>query len=137
MPRTFVSSDALPRRSSVSVFKKLAVLVILLTAVGSMVSGQTNDDCVNRTVIGSEDWAVRGKPPREQGSRRTKSRGQSRGQVRMVDLDAEGEGNGGSEFDIVLGVYTGTPVGALTRLASNNDGGGNRTNLVRFSVTVS
>jgi formylglycine-generating enzyme required for sulfatase activity len=47
MPHTFLPSAALPRRSPTSVIKKLTVLVILLTAAGSLVSAQiTNFDVV-------------------------------------------------------------------------------------------
>ena len=40
----------------------------------------------------------------------------------------------GSSFDTTLGVYTGTSVGALTEVASNDDDGQNITSLVTFSV---
>lgn len=42
----------------------------------------------------------------------------------------------GSGFDTVLGVYTGTSVGALTVRASDDDSGGNNTSRVSFSVTA-
>lgn len=41
----------------------------------------------------------------------------------------------GSNFDTVLGVYTGTSVSALTRIASDDDSGGNATSKVTFLAT--
>lgn len=41
----------------------------------------------------------------------------------------------GSDFDTVLGVYTGTQVNALTLVASNDDAGGSVQSAVTFSVT--
>src|SRR5438105_11156835 len=40
----------------------------------------------------------------------------------------------GSNFDTILGVYTGTSVSALTFVASNDDGGGNLTSKVTFTA---
>jgi hypothetical protein len=42
----------------------------------------------------------------------------------------------GSTFDTVLAAYTGTSVGALTPLASNDDSGGNLTSRVLFAVAA-
>ena len=42
----------------------------------------------------------------------------------------------GSGFDTLLGVYTGTSVGALTRVASDDDAGGNLTSKVSFTATA-
>jgi hypothetical protein len=42
----------------------------------------------------------------------------------------------GSNFDTVLGVYTGTSVGALTPLAGDDDSGGNLTSRVSFAVAA-
>jgi hypothetical protein len=41
----------------------------------------------------------------------------------------------GSNFNTLLGAYTGSSVGALTRVASDNDGGGSLTSKVTFAVT--
>lgn len=41
----------------------------------------------------------------------------------------------GSSFDTLLGVYTGSSVGALTTIASNDDSGGGTTSSVTFSAT--
>jgi hypothetical protein len=40
----------------------------------------------------------------------------------------------GSDFDTLLGIYTGTAVGSLTRIASDNDSGGNRTSRAAFDA---
>jgi hypothetical protein len=40
----------------------------------------------------------------------------------------------GSNFDTTLGVYRGSAVSALTTIASNDDGGGNRTSKVAFNA---
>ena len=42
----------------------------------------------------------------------------------------------GSNFDTILGVYTGTVVSALTKIASDDESGGNSTSLVTFSATT-
>jgi hypothetical protein len=42
----------------------------------------------------------------------------------------------GSSFDTTLGVYTGTPVNALTPVAGDNNGGPNLTSRVSFAVTA-
>jgi len=42
----------------------------------------------------------------------------------------------GSSFDTVLGVYTGSSVSALTRIASDDDGGANFTSKVSFDVVA-
>ena len=41
-----------------------------------------------------------------------------------------------SDFDTLLGVYTGTVVSALTEVASNDDNGGEKTSSVTFNVTA-
>jgi hypothetical protein len=41
----------------------------------------------------------------------------------------------GSNFDTILGIYTGTVVSALTKIASDDDSGGNATSKVTFSAT--
>src|SRR5439155_1190198 len=42
----------------------------------------------------------------------------------------------GSAFDTLLAVYTGTAVSALTRIASDDDSGGNRTSKVTFTAVA-
>jgi len=42
----------------------------------------------------------------------------------------------GSNFDTILAVYTGNSIGRLTRVASNDDGGGNWTSRVTFNATA-
>lgn len=42
----------------------------------------------------------------------------------------------GSDFDTLLGIYTGTAVNALTRIASDDQTGGNNTSLLTFSAVA-
>ena len=42
----------------------------------------------------------------------------------------------GSNFNTILSVYTGTSVSALTRIANDNDSGGNTTSRVSFSAVA-
>ena len=45
-------------------------------------------------------------------------------------------GTAGSDFDTVLAVYTGSSLGALTHVASNDDAAADRTSQVAFNVTA-
>lgn len=45
-------------------------------------------------------------------------------------------GTGGSSFDTLLAVYTGSSVSALTLVASDDQGGGNNTSLLTFGATA-
>ena len=65
-------------------------------------------------------------------SGRTDHRRQRRRQIGLVDLDRAGLGNvtvstAGSNFDTLLGVYTGTSVPGLTLIGGNDDVAGGNT----------
>lgn len=125
-----------------NILKPLAAVAIFMAALCDPVSAQGNDAFASRTVIASGGVTVSGSnlnATREVGE--PNHAGEAGGGSVWWTWTPAVSGTAeistvGSDFDTVLGVYTGTSVGSLTERASNDDGGAAETSLVRFSVTA-
>lgn len=115
---------------------------LALQVAGSNTFGPANDAFANRIALSGASVAVAGanvnatsesSEPNHAGNAPSKSvwwtwTAPATGQV-VIDTI-------GSAFDTVLGVYTGTSLGSLTSVASDDEGGGNGTSRAAFAVTA-
>lgn len=122
--------------------KSLAAMAILMTAVCDRVSAQTNNNFASRAVIGSAGGTVSGSnvgATKEAGE--PDHAGEEGGSSVWWTWTPATSGTAviiteGSDFDTVLGVYTGASVGALAERASDDDGGTGTTSRVSFSANA-
>jgi sulfatase modifying factor 1 len=125
-----------------NILKSLAALAILIAALCDPVSAQTNDNFANRRVIASAGGTVSGSnvgATKETGEpdHASPEWGKSVWWTWTPATSGKAEiSTAGSNFDTLLGVYTGTSVGALTERASNDDSGDLDTSFVSFYATA-
>jgi formylglycine-generating enzyme required for sulfatase activity len=138
MSHTSVSA----RRHLFSIFKKLTAILILLAAACDPVSAQTNNNFASRSVITSAGGIVSGNnfnasketgEPNQAGNQGGKSVWWTWTPAASGTAEISTEG---SDFDTLLGVYTGSSVSALTQRASNDDEGSGTTSRVSLRVTA-
>lgn len=125
-----------------NILNPLAAMAIFMAGLCDPVSAQANDNFASRTVVASAGGAASGSnlnATREAGEP-NHAGDEGGGSVWWTWTPAvSGTAEittSGSDFDTVLGVYTGTSVAALTERASNDDGVAGTTSRVIFSVTA-
>lgn len=122
--------------ASGTVSKKLT-----LTVTGSAIEGPTNDDFSNRIPLIGANVTTTGSNQRSSTQPSEPSLlGQSSHSVWWTWTAPRSSSVtislAGSSFNTVLGVYTGTTIGALTEVAANDDSGAANTSQVTFNATA-